>query len=164
MKAEDGKIVHFHYRLTGDDGQLIEESGPVDNPVRVMLGRKQMIAGVESALIGHQAGDKFEVDLKPEDAYGARQENRLQRVPKKYFAHAGKLLPGKVVSLHLRQGGEQRVTVRKVGMSTVDVDTNHPLAGKNLHFAIEVVEVRDPTEREKARGAPEFPSPGGAVG
>jgi FKBP-type peptidyl-prolyl cis-trans isomerase SlyD len=155
MRAEKNSVVSFHY-VVRDAAQPAAE--PYDDsrkrgePLLALLGHSQLVPGVEKALTGREAGEKFEVDVAPEDAYGERQEGLLQRVPKKYFQNAQKLKPGMTTVLQTRDGGQRMVTIHKVGMSAIDVDHNHPLAGKTLHFGIEVVEVRAAAPEEIAHG------------
>lgn len=152
MKATKDTVVSFHYRLTDADGRTIEDSHGNPQPMMVLLGHGGVIPGVEKALEGQEAGAALEVEVPPEEGYGPHQPGLIQRVPKKYFQNAKALKPGTVTALALRRGGMQQVTVHKVGMSTVDVDVNHPLAGKTLHFALEVTEVRGATPEELAHG------------
>lgn len=152
MKADKNTVVSFHYRLRDDAGQLIEDSHGNEQPVMVLLGHGQLVAGVEKALEGHEAGASFEVEVPPEEGYGEHREGMIQRVPKKYFRDVKRLKPGMATVLGLRAGGQQSVVVHKIGMSTIDVDVNHPLAGKTLHFAIEVTGVREATPEELAHG------------
>src|SRR3569623_977054 len=106
-------------------------------------------------MAGKQAGDRFSVTLSPVKAYGARRSDAVQRVSFKHVMTRGNkketLQPGKVVQVNTLQGPRD-VTVIKAGLKTVDVDTNHPLAGKTLSFDIEVVDVRDATTDELAHG------------
>ena len=152
MKAGQDTVVSFQYRLSDLDGNLIEDSRQGERAPMVLLGRGQVIEGVERALEGHEAGDEFEVEVSPEQGYGEHREGMIQRVPKKYFRNAKRLRPGMTTVLSLRDGGQQSVVVHKVGMSTIDVDVNHPLAGKTLKFAIEVTGVREATPEELAHG------------
>ena len=94
---------------------------------------------------GHEAGDKFSVDVAAADAYGEKRDGLGQRVPKKHFG-GQRLEPGMQVVLQTNFG-PRAVTIEKVGMSVVDVDLNHPMAGKDLHFDVEIVEVREATRR-----------------
>jgi FKBP-type peptidyl-prolyl cis-trans isomerase SlyD len=80
------------------------------------------------------------------DAYGEYREGLQQRIPKKHFGDA-KLQPGQQVVLQTNFG-PRAVTVKKVGMSVVDVDLNHPMAGKDLHFDVEIVDVREATRKK----------------
>lgn len=150
MKAATDTVITLHYDLT-TDGEAVESSRK-DEPLRVLLGRGQLIKGLEDAIDGHDAGDAFQVELAPGDAYGERREGAIQRVPKKYFLNAKKLKPGMTSVLTLKEGGQRMVTVHKVGMTTVDVDSNHPLAGKTLAFDIELVDVREATPQEIEHG------------
>lgn len=147
MKIEHNTVVHFHYRV-GEPGQPASESSFEREPIAALIGHGQIIPGMEEALAGREAGDRFEITLTPEQAYGQRDESRVQRLPKKHFGHL-RLRPGQQVTLNTRQG-PRPVTVRKVGVSVVDVDLNHPMAGRTLAFEIEVVSVRAATEQEIA--------------
>lgn len=152
MKAAKDTVVSFQYRLLDKDGELIEDSRAGAKAPQVLLGRGQVVPGVEAALEGHESGDNFEVEVSPEEAYGEHREGMIQRVPKKYFQNAKRLKAGMTTVLSLRDGGQQMVTVHKMGMSTIDVDVNHPMAGKTLNFDIEVTEVREATPEELAHG------------
>jgi FKBP-type peptidyl-prolyl cis-trans isomerase SlyD len=150
MQAEKDKVVFFHYRLKDESGVEIEDSRERE-PFAILFGHGNIIPGLEQAIAGHGAGDRFDVIVPPGQAYGERREDFTQRVPKKYFPNADQLKPGDMS--HLRtQEGHRTVTVIKVGSSVVDVDLNHPMAGKTLHFDIEVVDVRDATEEELQHG------------
>ena len=100
---------------------------------------------------GRQQGDEFEITVEPVDAYGEREEDAKQRIPLKHIYQKKKLKPGMVVSVNT-QDGPREVVVEKVGKFNVDVDTNHPLSGKTLHFAIKIEEVREATTDEIAHG------------
>lgn len=151
MKAGKDKVISLHYTLAVD-GEKVESSHDRGEALWVLLGHGQLIPGLETALEGHEAGESLQVDVAPADGYGERQEGQIQRVPKKYFQQANKLKPGMTTVLSLKQGGQRVVTVHKVGMTTVDVDLNHPMAGKTLHFDAIINEVRDGTEEEIQHG------------
>jgi len=151
MKAEKNSVVRFHYALSDASGAPIESSREGD-PVTVLLGHGGIIPGIEEAIAGREAGEKFDVTVAPEKGYGERRENFTQRVPKKYFRNAEKLKPGMQTVLNVQGGGQRLVTVRKVGSSVIDVDLNHPMAGQTLQFAIEVVDVREATSEEIQHG------------
>ena len=151
MKAGKDKVISLDYTLTVD-GKQVESSRDNGEPLWVLLGHGQLIPGLERALEDHAAGDSLQVDIDPADGYGERQEGQIQRVPKKYFQQAAKLKPGMTTVLALKEGGQRAVVVHKVGMSTVDVDLNHPMAGKTLHFDVAIEEVRDASEEELKHG------------
>ncbi len=154
MKAAKNTVVSFHYRVSesGGDGAPLDSSRERGAPMSALLGHQQLVPGVERALEGREAGERFEIDVAPEDGYGERREGMIQRVPKKYFRDAGRLKPGMQTVLRTRDGSQRLVTVQKIGMSAIDVDHNHPLAGKTLHFDIEVTQVRAATPEELAHG------------
>lgn len=148
------KVVSFHYRLS-EPGQAIVEDSRDDQPVVYLHGHRNMISGLEEALTGKQAGDKFAVTLPPEKAYGERREDAVQRISLKHVLNPGNkkaaYKPGMVVQVNTDHGPRE-VTVVKAGLKTVDVDINHPMAGKTLNFEVEVVEVRDATAEEIEHG------------
>jgi len=106
-------------------------------------------------MVGKKAGDHFTVTLAPEDAYGLRKENAQQRVSINHVVKSArekiKFQPGMVVHLNTDHGA-QPVVIIKVGLKMLDVDTNHPYAGKTLTFEVDVIDVRDATEEEIAHG------------
>jgi FKBP-type peptidyl-prolyl cis-trans isomerase SlyD len=105
---------------------------------------------LEEALIGKQAGDHVAATVSPDQAYGERRDGMTQRIPKKLFKNA-KLVNGQQVVLPTEMG-PRAMTVLKVGMTTVDVDLNHPMAGKSLDFTVEILDVRAASEEEIAHG------------
>jgi FKBP-type peptidyl-prolyl cis-trans isomerase SlyD len=154
MKIEKDRVVRFHYTVSesgvAEAGQEAMESSREREPLAILIGHGNIIPGLEKALDGREAGERFEVDVPAADAYGERREGLTQRVPKKHFG-AQKLQPGMQVVLNTNFG-PRAVTIEKVGMSVVDVDLNHPMAGKDLHFDIEVLEVREAKPEEIEHG------------
>jgi FKBP-type peptidyl-prolyl cis-trans isomerase SlyD len=151
MKAGKDKVIAIHYTLTVD-GEKVESSHDRDEQLWVLLGHDQLIPGLEKALEGHEAGEDLQVEVAAAEGYGERQEGQIQRMSKKYFPQANRLKPGMVTVLQLKEGGQRAVTVHKVGMSAIDVDLNHPMAGKALHFNVSIGEVRDATADELKHG------------
>ena len=150
MQVAKDKVVAFHYTLTDETGSKIDSSREAE-PLAILHGHGALIPGVEAALEGKVVGDKFDVSVPPEQGYGLRDEERTQRVPKKYFQDGERLKPGMVTMLRSQQGVHQ-VTVIKVGATVIDIDGNHPLAGKTLNFDIEITDVRDASAEELAHG------------
>jgi FKBP-type peptidyl-prolyl cis-trans isomerase SlyD len=145
MKIEDNSVVRVHYTVSeAGHGQL--ESSRETAPLSVLIGHGGIIPGLETAMKGREAGETFEVTVTPEQAYGERREGLIQRVPRKHFKGA-RLAPGMQVVLPTDQG-QRAMTVQKVGMSVVDVDLNHPMAGKVLDFAVEILDVREASAEE----------------
>lgn len=149
MNIDKNSVVKFHYTVTETGKEQLESSKNSD-ALSVLVGHGAIIPGLEEALMGKQAGDQIEVTISPEQAYGERREGLTQRIPKKLFKNA-KLTPGMQVVLPTEMG-QRAMTILKVGMSVVDVDLNHPMAGKSLDFAVEVLDVRAANEEEIAHG------------
>ena len=154
MKIEKDRVVRFHYTLfeggVAEQGSDALETSKDREPLAILAGHGNIIPGLGLAMEGHEAGDSVSADIAAADAYGERRDNLTQRVPKKHFGEQ-RLMPGMQVVLNTHFG-PRAVTIQKVGMSVVDVDLNHPMAGKDLRFDIEVVEVREATAEELEHG------------
>ncbi len=149
MKIEKDCVVRFHY-IVSEVGQAPFESSKERNPLAILIGHGNIIPGLEKAMLDKHAGESFSVDVKAADAYGEYREGLTQRIPKKKFENT-RVTPGMQVVLQTNTG-TQAVTVQKVGLTVVDVDLNHPMAGKDLHFEVEIVEVREATQEEIEHG------------
>lgn len=150
MSIEKDKVVYFHYTLSGEDGQTFETSTG-SHPMTYLHGHNNILPALEAEFIGKNEGDQFQVTLPPEKAYGMRNEEGVQRIPIKHLATKGKLQKGMAVKVNTDKGLRD-VTIVKVGKFNVDVDTNHPLAGKTLTFDISIEEVRDAEAEELSHG------------
>lgn len=150
MSISKDKVVSFHYVLHDLSEDLEIERSHDSEPMAYLHGHNNMIVGLERALEGKSPGDALSVSLEPDQAYGEREQDATQRLSRKYLPK-GKLVVGQQVKVN-SDDGMRMVTVLKVGLKTVDVDLNHPLAGKSLRFDVDIVEVRDATEEELAHG------------
>jgi len=158
MKITANTVVSFHYTLregeTDEDKKDVEHSCDGE-PTLYLHGASNIIAGLEKALEGKSTGDKVEVSLAPVEAYGLHNPKNIQRVPMKHLVLQGKgkarPKPGMLAQLSTSEG-MRSVTIVKAGRHSAEVDTNHPLAGKTVHFDIEVMEVRPATEEEITHG------------
>lgn len=150
MKVEKDHIVQFHYLLKDDDDKLIEDSRN-GAPMAYLHGHNNIFAKMESVMRDKVVGDTFAVTLAPEDAHGIRLDNAGQRISRKHIVNKGKLQPGMTVSVNTDKG-QRQVVVTKVGKFVVDVDTNHPMAGKTLTFDIEIMDIRAATNAEISHG------------
>ena len=152
MLIEDGKVVSFHYDLSDESGEFLESSRDND-AVAYLHGKANIIHGLEAAMLGKTEGDDYSVTIGPTEGYGERHADAVQRIPLKHLNLKKKerALPGMVVTLDTEQGPRQ-VTVIKAGKFSVDVDNNHPFAGRTLVFKVNVVSVRDATEEELTHG------------
>ena len=152
MQVAKDTVVSMHYILTDAAGAEVESSRSTGQPTEVLIGNGGVIPGLEKALVDHVVGDRIEVDVLPAEAYGEWIEGQTQRIPKKYFRDGARLKPGMHTALTMMEGGQRMVSVVKVGSSVVDVDLNHPLAGKKLHFDVEILAVRAASAEEIAHG------------
>jgi FKBP-type peptidyl-prolyl cis-trans isomerase SlyD len=150
VNVEANKVVSFHYSVSDGGSEPVDSSRERGEPLTVLIGHGNIIPGLEKALLGRSVGDRFEISVAPAEAYGERRANFTQRVPKKYFENAEHLQPGMSTVLNTREAGPRMVVVHKIGSSVIDVDLNHPLAGKTLAFDVEVTDIRDATEEEIA--------------
>ena len=132
LAVERDRVVQLHYTIRDEDGAAVEQSH-ADEPLAILHGHGNVLPAIEQALVGRHAGDRL--------------ADWTQRVSKKYVPNAARLRPGMSIRLQTDQG-PRPVTVVKVGGKVVDVDLNHPLAGRTLTFAIEVIGVREATAGE----------------
>lgn len=146
MIAEKDKVVSFHYTLKNAVGEEMESSHE-GNPMTYLHGANNIITGLEKAMEGHAIKDSLSVTLEPEEAYGVRNDKNVQRVPLKRLKKLGKISVGQILNLQTDKGPIQ-VTVLKVGRFHVDVDGNHPLAGVQLTFDVEITDIREASDEE----------------
>jgi len=152
MKIEKNTVAVFSYILSNSEGEELERSSS-DEPTAYLHGHGNILFNLERHLEGHAAGDTLEVDLSAVEAYGRRHEEASQRVPIKHLLNTGKgkLRIGSLVKINTEQGPRD-ARVIKLGRFNVDIDTNHPLAGVDLHFSIVIRDVRQATAEEVAHG------------
>ena len=150
MKIAPNKVVVMHYAVSDSEDTLIDSSYD-HKPLAIIQGTGYMIPGLEDALDGHQTGDKFEVSVPADKAYGERHDGFVQTVPKAMFEGIEDLQVGTQLRATTDEG-EQTVIVIDVQDDEITVDGNHPLAGIDLKFDVEILEVRDATEEELAHG------------
>lgn len=149
MQIAKDTVVEFHYTVFEGENQL--ESSKDGAPLAYLHGHEGMLPGLEKALDDRSADDKFSVALEAKDAYGPRHDNAVQRIPLKHLQGAKVWKPGMTALVHTDQG-QRQVTIIKVGRFNADCDLNHPFAGKDLKFDIEVVTVRAATSEELSHG------------
>jgi len=150
MEIAAARVASIHYTLTDDEGRIIDQSRE-SHPLRYFHGAGNLIPGLEKALAGKRAGDALQVDVRPEEAYGVRNEAMVQLLPRQAFQGVDTIEPGMQFEA-ASERGPLLVTVVEVGEDQVRIDGNHPLAGQTLHFDVRVVDVREATEDEKQSG------------
>ena len=149
VDTADGRGTVLSHTSTPSPGTL--ESTRDGAPHAILYGRRKIMPGLERALAGRAAGDRFAADPRPEEACGLRREGWTRRVSKKRLLGRKRFAAGETAWLGM-PGGERPVTVLEVGSSLVGVDPNHPLAGATLHAGVEVAEVRAAGRGEIAHG------------
>lgn len=144
-------VVSMHYKLTDTSGNLLDSSEGGE-PLTYLHGAGNIIPGLESALTGKVAGDNVQATVAPEEAYGESRPEMIQVVPRTAFQGVEEIEPGMSFQAQGQDGEVQRITVTAVDGDNVTVDGNHPLAGVELNFDVEVVTVREATEEELSHG------------
>jgi FKBP-type peptidyl-prolyl cis-trans isomerase SlyD len=163
MNIADKLYVSIDYTLTLESGQEIDKS-PEGQPLGFIAGTGQIIPGLEKALMGRVEGDSAKLVIEPEDAYGPVKDDLFQEIPQDQFPTDVEIKPGMAFEAQGPQGPFM-ITVTKVNDNdTVTIDLNHPMAGKQLHFDVNVIEVREPSPEELAQAAAKANSGGCGCG
>jgi FKBP-type peptidyl-prolyl cis-trans isomerase SlyD len=150
MKTAHGKVVSMHYTLTDDDGKVLDSSAG-RNPLSYLHGYGNIIPGLEKALEGTEAGYKSIVTVPAAEAYGEKKPEAVFEAPKEHFPSEIELVPGQVVHAE-GPDGPINFTVVELTEKGAVLDANHPLAGKTLHFELEIVDIREATSEEVSHG------------
>lgn len=138
-EAKNGDTVRIHYTGTLEDGSVFDSSEGQE-PLEFTLGSGEVIPGFEAAIQGMQPGDKKEVTVVSDEAYGEHRSDWVLEVGREDFPT--NIEPEVGQQLQLSQGGQSFVvTVTDVSDASVTLDANHPLAGKDLTFELELVEI-----------------------
>ena len=150
MQIAENSVVTIHYTLTNSEGEVLDSSQGQE-PLAYLAGASNIIPGLENALTGKQVGDKLDVTVEPEDAYGPLREELVQKVDHENFQGIDDIQVG-MQFMAQAPWGEQPVTVMAVEEDGITLDGNHPLAGQTLTFAVEVMAVRSATDEELQHG------------
>ena len=139
--VKKGDTVTVQYTGTLDSGEVFDSSEG-KNPLVFTVGAGKVIKGFDDAVVGMKTGEEKSIKLKPEEAYGNRNEQYVKEVPRKVFPETMDLKLGMVVVLGNQTGQKIAAIVKEVKGESVLLDFNHPLAGKNLNFKIKIVEIK----------------------
>ena len=152
MRIEEHAVVLIHYVLTNDDKEVLDSSEGQD-PLAYLHGTGHLIEGLEAQLLGKAAGDKLDVTVQPANGYGEFNEELVQVVPNDVFDGVESIEPGMQFQTSNEDGsGGETITVVSVENDEVTIDGNHTLAGVTLHFAVDIIEVREATAEELEHG------------
>ncbi len=150
MKIDKHSVVSFNFTLKHDDGTVLDSSDK-GGPLVYLHGVGALIPGLEKELEGKAKGDKLEAKIAPGEAYGERNDQMIQTVSKNELPQEEELKVGMQFQADTPQGPIV-VTVSEVKDTEVVLDGNHPLAGVNLNFDVEVTDVREATKEEIDHG------------
>jgi FKBP-type peptidyl-prolyl cis-trans isomerase SlyD len=150
MPIAQNSVVTIHYTLKDDAGEVIDSSREGD-PIAYLHGHGNLVPGLERELEGKSTGDKVNVSVTPEHGYGEYDKNLVQQVPRRAMQGIKNVTVGMRLQAQTPQGPRAVVVTRLVG-DMVTIDGNHPLAGKNLNFDVEITDVREATEEELSHG------------
>lgn len=158
MTISNEKVVTLVYELRVDNSEGdIVETVKEDKPFVFLYGAGLMLPKFEEHLLNLKAGDKFEFTLKCEDAYGQASEDAVMELPKNIFEidgniEEGLLEEGNVIPMQNDEGNKFNGVIMEVNDETVTMDFNHPLAGDDLHFTGNIIEVREASKEEVEHG------------
>jgi FKBP-type peptidyl-prolyl cis-trans isomerase SlyD len=150
MPIGQDSVVTIHYTLKDDAGETLDSSREGD-PIAYLHGHGNLVPGLERELEGKNPGDKLNVTVSPADGYGEFDKSLIQQVPRRALQGIPNPKVGMRLHAQTPQGARAVVITRLVG-DMVTIDGNHPLAGKNLNFDVEVTDVRQATEEELSHG------------
>lgn len=150
MHVADNMAVSIHYTLTDDNNQQLDTSIGSD-PLEYLHGKGNIISGLEQALTGKSVGDKFNVRIEPENAYGEHHDEMVQVIPRSMFEGVDQLEVGMQFHADV-SSGPGVVTIVNIEGDDITIDGNHPLAGVALTFDVEVMNVREASADELTHG------------
>lgn len=140
--VEEGKFIVIHYTGSFDNGEVFDSS--IDRtPLEFKVGAGMVIPGLDKAVVGLDTGDKKDIHIDVEDAYGPYDENRKQAYPLADVKQSFEPEVGMNIAVQLENGQQIPATISEVTDTEVFIDLNHPLAGKALNFNIEILEIND---------------------
>jgi len=155
MTIADKHVVTVYYKLhtvEADGEKVFVEETTSENPLTYLHGVGMMIPKFEESISGLAQGDKKTFTISPEEGYGETDPNAIAQLPLEMFNESGLPPVGAMLPLTDDQGNQFRAVVVEVTENAVVADLNHPMAGKTLHFDVEVVATRPATEEELAHG------------
>lgn len=158
MKIVKDTVVRLSYELyvagEKEGTEELWEKAPMNHPLVYCHGEGMMLPAFEAALEGKEAGEKADFRIGYNDAYGDYDENGVMTLPKKVFFNGDgefdseRVYEGAVVPMNTTDGQIVNAQIAEVGEDTVKIDLNHPLAGEDLHFVVEIQDVREATADE----------------
>ena len=141
-KAKEGDKVKVHYKGSFKDGKFFESSEGKD-PLEFIIGQKMVVPGFENAVVGMASGEKKKISIQPKEAYGEYKEDLVATVDRSEIPDdiQLKLELGMMLKVKPEPGRPTAVTVKELNEKTLTLDGNHPLAGKELTFELNLVSI-----------------------
>ena len=149
ITVKDKKVVQMSYTGTLSNGSVFGQSEK-DKPLEFMVGAKSILPALEKELLGMKVGDKKKITLKAADAYGEYDKAALKEFPRSMFPKDSTFAVGERFLVET-PNGPYPIKIAEVKDKTVLVDFNHPLAGKDLTFDVQIITIRDATKEELAQ-------------
>ncbi len=159
MKIEKDSVVSLEYELREVGGSDIIDSNKGGSPLEFIVGKGQIIPGLENQLIDLTRGEKADIKVDADDAYGQINPEAVQTLPREQFAGLD-LAVGMPLYGQGEDGSTVTVTVKEFTDENVTIDYNHPLAGQDLMFSVDILDVREATADELATGQVSGPHDG----
>lgn len=144
-------VVTFHYTLRNEAGEVLDSSSGAE-PLSYLHGYKNIVPGLEKALLGKTVGSQFKVTVEPSEGYGEREDEMVIQVPKEEWDLPENVGAGEIVELQSPEGHVVPALIVEIGNEFVVLDANHPLAGEQLFFEIELTDIRIATKDELEHG------------
>jgi FKBP-type peptidyl-prolyl cis-trans isomerase 2 len=142
MPIKNGDEVKIHYVAKFQDGRIVENTYN-DEAQSFKIGQHVLLPVLEDNLIGLKKGDKKEITISPDKAFGKKKENLIQEVPKSIFKNGiSENSPGDVVEMTSEDGNRILATIRELKKNSVILDLNHPLAGETITYNMEVIDIK----------------------
>lgn len=140
-QAKSGDTVAVHYTGTLEDGTVFDSSRDGD-PIEFELGSDDIIQGFNDAVDGMAVGEEREIEIPPANAYGERRDEYVIEVPREELPEGAAAEVGQALAVQLANGQQATARITDVAEENVTLDLNHPLAGRTLHFDVELVGIR----------------------
>jgi FKBP-type peptidyl-prolyl cis-trans isomerase SlyD len=144
------QVVTFHYTLRDKDGNVLDQSVGGD-PLAYLHGHHNIIPGLEVHLTQKKVGEKLQVHVTPENGYGTYDPDKCFLIERAQLPKVD-LQPGMALELHADDGETLLASVVAVDDKSVEVDANHPMAGKDLFFEVEIMDIRAASQEEITHG------------
>ncbi len=147
---QEGQVVSMEYSLQVD-GKVVDSSDG-DEPLEFLVGFDNIIEGLEDEMLSMKVGESKKVIVSPEDGYGEYDDEAFMDVPRSEFPADMPVKPGLEMEVTDEEGNPMYARIEAVKGDQITLNFNHPLAGKELHFSVKVLSIRDATEEELEHG------------